>query len=267
MRTRAVGCLLLASTIACVGARQYGPGGHYESPKPAPAATRSTGLLSAHVTDHGEVGGPDDVLLLVFASEVDPLGLVPEAFGIVRADGQRVRPVEVRLGPADEGDENRSVLLIGEFGGLGSDPIAVHVIANVFSETGESFEGLDVEVSPLDSADRLLVIERLEPSEARCPSAQQVLRTYWSDTLAGVTTEDLPAIELSFADGTRRAPIDFDDHAGREGEQAPGPADDNVLDLCIDVAVPVIRLRIAAGQFTDAAGHVTAAAEVALAAS
>jgi hypothetical protein len=267
MPTRAAGLFLLAGTLACVGPSQYTPGGHYESPKPGPAPAPSRGLLSAHVSDYGQAGGADDVLLLVFASEIDPLGLVPEAFGIVRADGQRVRPVEVRLGPADEGDENRSVLLVGQFGEPRADPIAVHVIANVFSETGESFEGLDVEVSPLDSADRLLVIERVSPGDARCPAAQQVIRTHWSDTLGGVAAGDLPAIELLMADGTRRTPIDFDDHAAREGESGLGPADDNVLDLCVDVSIPVVRLRIAAGLFTDAAGHPTAAAEVSLAAT
>jgi hypothetical protein len=259
--------VMLAMALDCVGPGQYTPGGHYESAKPVPPSPQPSGLLSAHAASYGPVTGPSDVLMLVFASEVDPLGLVPEAFGIVRADGQRVRPVEVRLGPADESDENRSVLLIGEFGEPQADPIAVHVIAGVFSEAGESFEGLDVEISPLDSADRLLVLERLDPNEARCPAAQQVLRTYWSDALAGVAADDLPAIELLLADGTRRSPIDFDDHARRDGEPTLGPADDNVLDLCIDVAVPVVRLRIAAGQFTDSAGHGTAAAEVALAAT
>jgi hypothetical protein len=267
MAMRLAGCLLLAATIACAAPRQYAPGGHYQSPDPASTITRPSGLLSAHVTDYGGAGGPDDVLLLVFAGELDPLGLVPEAFGIVRADGQRVRPVEARLGPADEGDENRSVLLVGEFGAPDAEPIAVHVIANLFSETGESYEGLDAEVSPLASADRLLVIERLDPGEGRCPAARQVLRTYWTDALAGVAADDLEAIELVLADGSRRTPSDFDDHAAREGEAALGPADDNVLDLCVDVELPVVRLRIAAEQFTDAAGHLTAAAEVALAAS
>lgn len=253
-----------SSASGCVGASQYSAGAHYESPKPLPEPVAPSGLLSAHATGYGQAGGPDDVLLLVFASEVDPLGLIPESFGIVRADGQRVRPVEVRLGPADEGDENRSVLLTGEFGEPQADPIAVHVIGRVFSESGESFEGLDIEVSPLTRADRLLVIERLEPAEGRCAGAQQVLRTYWSDALAGVAASDLAAIELLLADGSLRAPVDFDDQAHREGEHGLGPADDNVLDLCIDVATRVVRLRIPAGQFTDIGGHATAAAEVAL---
>ncbi|MFV8752521.1 hypothetical protein ACNOYE_18395 [Nannocystaceae bacterium ST9] len=263
---RTLGLVALGlATLACVGPQQYMARG-YESPKPASEPVATSGLISAHAASYGQVGGPDDVLVLVFASEIDPLGLVPEAFGIVRADGQRVRPVEVRLGPADEGDENRSVILVGEFGEPQAEPIAVHVIGSLFGEAGESFAGLDVEVSPSAAADRLLVIERLGPDPSRCPGAQQVLRTYWSDALAGVAASDLAAIELLLADGSARAPIDFDDHAGREGEVGLGPADDNVLDLCIDVATPVVRLRIAAGQFTDAQGHATAAAEVALSA-
>ncbi len=262
--------LALVGSLACVSPGQYTNRGDYESGSSGPEPAADKPLLSAHMIDYGRSGGPDDVMILVFADEVDPLGVVPEAFGVVRFDGQRVRPVEVRLGPADEGDENRSLMLIGEFGEPLAEPIAVHVLGNVFSEAGETFVGANLAIAALASADRLLAVQRLEPGEDRCPAAQQVLRTYWSDGLAGVGPSDLPTIELMLADGTARTPVDFDDQASREAEAEAeaefGPADDNVLDLCVDVAVPVVRLRIAAGQFTDTQGHATAAAEVTLAA-
>ena len=272
MRSLGAGLMiaLLVGAGGCADPLRYAAGAHYESPKPIESPTPMGGLISAHATHYGQPGGADDVLVLVFASEVDPLGLVAEAFGVVRTDGQRVQPTQARLGPADEGDENRSVLLVGDFGELAAEPIAAHVLGRVFGESGESFEGFDVAISPLASADRLLVLERLGPLEGRCLGAQQVLRTYWSDALAGVGADDLATIELMLADGTRRSPIDFDDQATRSedpSETELGPADDNVLDLCIDVTVPVVRLRIPAGQFTDLQGHPTAAAEVGLAAT
>lgn len=251
--------------LALLGCRpHYHASGHYESPKAPAESTTASGLLSAHVSSHGEPEGYDDVLILVFADEIDPLGLVPEAFGIVRADGRRVRPVAAYLA-ADEGDENRSVILRGAFGSPGHDPLAIHVIAGLFSERGDSYEGLNLGITPHDAPDRVVLVEQLGVDARRCPDAQQVVRLHFSDLLAGVGEHDLAAIELSLADGSKRTPIGFDDQARREGEAAPpGPGDDNVLDLCIDVAAPVRRMKVGAGVFTDVEGHATAAVETAI---
>lgn len=255
----------LALVLALLGCQPlYRASGHYESPKPPATATTPTGLLSAHLSSYGEPEGFDDVLVLVFAQELDPLGLVPEAFGIVRADGRRVRPVEARLA-ADEGDENRSVILRGAFGSHGHDPLAIHVIGELFSERGDSFEGLDIAITPHDAPDRVVLVEALAVDAQRCPGAQQVVRLHFSDLLAGVGEHDLAAIEVSLADGSKRVPIAFDDQARREGEAALlGPSDDNVLDVCIDVAGPLRRMQVGAGVFTDVEGHATAAIETSL---
>lgn len=254
----------VCSALACVGP-ELRARGHYESPNLPAADPQPSGLLSAHVSSYGEPGGYDDALILVFARELDPLGVVPEAFGIMRADGKRVRPVDARLA-ADEGDENRSVILRGAFGEPDLEPLAVHVLGSLFSEQGESFEGLDLAITPASSPNHLVLVERLDVAASRCPSASQVVRTHWSDLIAGVGEADLAAIELGLADGTSRAPVGFDDQAAREdeGPAAPGPGDDNVLDLCVDVAAPIVRLRVAAGLFTDAQGHASAAAEATL---
>ena len=283
---------LVACTWACVGA-SVGVRSRYPGPEPEPAPTGAAAatprLVSAQVSRFGVelpplreateprmVEGDEDSqdrLVLVFADEVDPLTLSPLAFGILRADGRRVRPVRAFLGPADEGDENRSVTLLGNFGTEQAPPVAAYVLGPLYTEAGASLEGLDADVIPASVPDRPVVIERLAADERRCPGAAQVVRTTWSDALTEVGAADLAGIELRLADGRTVHPIDFDDQARREGDEpcpAPfaaslcGPADDNVLDLCLDTEVAVVHLRVAAGLFADANGLATAATEVAL---
>ena len=282
--------LLALGAGACVSG-SYTVRSHYPSqsaevepaPKPTPA------LLSAHLTRYGEEPAPlhgdgdgermvegseatQDAVLLVFAEELDPLTLDARAFGILRADGRRVRPMRVFLAPADEGDENRSVTLIGNFGSESSPPVAVHVIGTIHAESGAELRGLDAPITRPSDPDRPVVIERVEPNESRCPGAAQMLRSYWSDALTHVGADDLAGVELRLADGRVIHPIDFDDQA-RRAEDPPcpepfsaclGPEDDNVLDLCIDASEAVVHLHFNAGLFRDQAGHESAAADVTL---
>ena len=279
---------VLASGAGCVGPSNYGAGGHYQGPEAATPSAPAPALLSAHVSAFGvepplgeqtqtrmlDVGEPaEDRIVLVFGQELDPLTVDPRGFGVIRADGRRVRPKRALLAPADEGDENRSLTLLGNFGSEDAPPVAVHVIGGLHAETGEELAGLDAPISGLREPDRALVVERLEPSSSRCPEARQVIRSYWTDALDSVGVGDLGAVELHLADGRVLAPVDFDDQAQREEDQegdaglAPGRADDNVLDLCVDADEAVVHVRFGAGIFTDAGGRPTAAADLTLSAT
>jgi hypothetical protein len=210
----------------------------------------------------------EDRIVLVFGQELDPLTIDPRAFAIMRGDGRRVRPTRAFLAPADEGDENRSLTLTGNFGSAGSPPVAIHVIGELYAETGASLQGLDAPITPASEPDHPVAAERREPSPSRCPAAQQVIRTYWTDTLTNVGDDDLAGIELRLADGRVIAPSGFDDQARRaEDEQLPGlgRADDNVLDLCVDAEQAVLHVRFAAGLFADENALPTAAADLNLA--
>lgn len=292
--TRACALLLALAPLACATPASYGVRGHYQHPEAALASAPAPLLVSAHIsrfgverepaqmaapdTDTGVSGPPrmlegseisEDRILLVFGQELDPLTIDPRAFAISRGDGRRVRPTRAFLAPADESDENRSLTLTGNFGGADSLPVAIHVIGELFTEAGLPLQGLGAEISGPAEPDRPLHIERLEPSTSRCPTARQVIRTYWSDTLSEVGDDDLAQIELRLADGRVITPIGFDDQAQRVGdEQLPGlgRADDNVLDLCVDAEQAVLHVRFAAGVFTDANNTPTAAADLSLAA-
>lgn len=268
-----------------MGPSTYSHRGHYEHPEPEPAQVSTPMLLSAHVSRYGveptalaESTTPrmveldetqQDRIVLLFARDLDPLTIDARSFGVLRADGHRVRPVRVFLAPADEGDENRSLTLTGNFGGVGAPPVAIHVLGELYAETGEPLRGLDADITPPEQPDRPLTAERLTITPARCPTSRQVVRTYWTDTLTHVGAADLAGIELRLADGRTLAPTDFDDQAAREGDAACEPlaaclqpVDDNVLDLCVDAEVAVVHVRFAAGLFEDEGGHASAAADL-----
>jgi hypothetical protein len=282
-----VSTLLVMSASACVGPASYGARGHYEHPEPEPVQVSTPLLLSAHVSRFGlepvalaETATPrmvessevqEDRIILLFARELDPLTIDARNFGVLRADGNRVRPTRVFLAPADEGDENRSLTLTGNFGSAEAPPVAIHVLGELHAETGEALRGLDAEITSTDLPDRPLLVERLTSTPARCPASRQVVRTYWTDTLTHVGDGDLAGIELRLADGRTLAPTGFDDQAQREGESpcepfaaCLGPVDDNVLDLCVDADVAVVHVRFAAGLFEDEGGHGNAAADLLL---
>lgn len=272
--------LLALGAGACVDG-SYSARSHYPSPErePEPQHAATASILSAHVVRYGdELRDPDserlldggelrqDRVLLVFAEQLDPLTLDPRAFGILRADGRRVRPTRAFLAPADEGDENRSVTLLGNFGSEAAPPVAVHVIGSLYTESGAELRGLDAPISPASEPDRVVWIEALEPDESRCPGAAQLLRSYWTDSLTHVGADDLANIDLHLGDGRIVHPIDFDDQAHRQDdppctEQAGaclGPIDDNVLDLCLDTPAPIVKVHFKAGLFRDRAGQPTA---------
>ncbi|PRQ00512.1 hypothetical protein ENSA7_60060 [Enhygromyxa salina] len=298
---------LALAPAACVSAGDQGVRGRYQHAEPEAAPAPAPLLLSAHVSRFGvepvvaeaappaevdttdeadgadttptvRVSGPprmlegseisEDRIVLVFGAQLDPLTIDPRNFAILRGDGHRVRPTRAFLAPADEGDENRSLTLTGNFGGPETPPVAIHVIGELYSEAGAPLSGLDAEITGPSEPDRAVAAESLEPSPSRCPAARQVIRTYWTDTLTEVGDSDLAQVELYLADGRVITPSGFDDQAQRVGDDAGGPAvgraDDNVLDLCVDADQAVVRVRFAAGLFADPNAVPTAAADLAL---
>lgn len=227
------------------------------SPVPRPA------ILSAHLVraDDPELDGQDG-LLVVLDAEVDPAALDARAFALTYDEGEPVVPVRALLSPASEGDENRSVLLLGELydATAGREPTHVVVIGALWSEDGRSLEGLSAPVEPLAAGPRVVAAELLAPAPGRCEGAAQLVRTYWSAELRGVGADDLPRVRVFGPGVAPRAPSRFDDHADAHGEAGQ----DNVLDLCLDEAVSAPQVTIEAGAFLDPIGHASAAAELAL---
>jgi hypothetical protein len=265
---------LLGSTAGCFGLRIYGPARPSVGGEARESNERATGrMLSAHLS----TTGPASEIVVVFSEELDPTTVSASFFGVALSSGGRTGPDRAVLGPASEFDENRTVTLIGDFDGeSGEDaPVAVHVIGPVYGEQGAAMEGTDAPVRGFDAPDEPVLAERIAVTERTCPGSAQVVRTYWTDILAGVEEEDLEHVVLVLADGSREPAVGFDDHrivdlsptkevsdggeakakAEAQGLAIPTRSEDNVLDLCLAAGLAVRRVEIADGIFTDAGGH------------
>jgi hypothetical protein len=210
-------------------------------------------LLSAHfgLREDQTLDG-DDGLLLVFSVEIDPTGLSADRFSVVLADGRHVTPDRATLAPANESDENRTVLLVGSFGHPEKNPAKhVMIIRLLHAEDGRVLQGLASDISPLSAPGAIVRAEHVRTGKRTCEGAQQAVRTYWTDLLRGVEDEDLGHVHVVLEGGTKATPTRFDDHPV---DLAEGGAD-NVLDLCLDMSAPARAVHVDAGTFTDAAGR------------
>ncbi|MEM6290899.1 MAG: hypothetical protein AAGA54_06520 [Myxococcota bacterium] len=216
-------------------------------------------LLSAHFAlDDAPSLGDLDAVSVVFSVEVDPASLQPSAFMVVLADGTRAFPTEAVLAPSSEADENRTVLLVGDFGDPRRRPPAdVLVIRTLHAETGQSLRGLLGPISGYDEGGRIVAAEQ---SETPCDAGAQRVRTYWTDALRGVEPADLQAVTVELSGGRTAHPVAFDDHRSDREER-----EDNVLDLCVPATEQVVSIWVEAGAFTDAPGHLSAATKTTVA--
>jgi hypothetical protein len=225
----------------------------YVVPQPSRAPPPVAGILSAHFSrdaqrDHTAA----DAIVVVFDRELDASSLVGRAFMVVLSDGSRVRADAAVLAPASEADENRTVMLWGEFGAPeGPTPTDVVVIDRIWDEAGGPLLGASGKVSAYADGPRLVAVHGLgAPQSGACGGAGQVVRTYWSDEVDDVGDDDLPRIDVELADGRTVHPTGFDDTV----ENGTDVGDDNVLDLCLAEAIEPRVLRIDAGVFAGPAG-------------
>lgn len=251
---------LVASLTACApsSSRQTAaPAGLVvESRRPLPSA--ESPLLSARFVREG---GTEDELLLVFSGRVDAPTLQAVDFIVVRDDGSRIYPARALLSPADERDEHRSVLLQGDFGDGAAR--ALQVVGALFTVDGVALESVDGELGAEDEPDTVVAIEVLEPQAGRCEGAAGMVRTYWSDRLGALGAGSRERITVELTEGSPVHPSRLDDH-GAQAEAGEGPADDNVLDLCLDTDADVKALRVDAAAVVDAGGRPSAAGRLEL---
>lgn len=254
--------------LLCVGAgcaRTFVPPQTVRAASPLPPVSSATPrvpatILSAHfaLNNAPPLRGLD-ALPVVFSVELDPSTVVAEHFIISRGDGLRSRPKEALLSPANEGDENRTVLLVGDFGAPDDrPPTHVSVSGALYSEEGQALRGLAAPVAAFEVAPTVVYAEVLQPGEGRCEGARAMVRTYWSEGLRGLSPAALERVAVHTESGERLHPTRFDDQAS-PGSDA---AEDNVLDVCMGAAGRPVRLQIEAGILTDPAAHPNAEVDV-----
>lgn len=226
---------------------------------PATGSSEAPAIVSAHLSrsDDPELDGQDG-LLVVFSVELDAAAMHPRAFVVSRHDAGPVWPKRAIFAPASEDDENRSILLVGDFGGAEHPPTHVAVSGSLYSERGVPLSGLGASVVPFGAPPQVVAFEILPGAPGRCEGSTQVVRTYWSDELRGVEPEDLARVRIHTSGAEPAPPVRFDDHQTDHGEAGQ----DNVLDLCLAEAASVVSVQVEAGAFRNVAGHDSAAIEL-----
>ena len=151
-----------------------------------------------------------DGMPVVFSHTLNSETLNESDFEVETRSGEVYSPICVTLRPADDEGENRTVLLIGEFGNAETDPPErVSIVGDLHSDSEDSkplnFKGLYTDVIPLDSGPALILAERVprevwskERRGTMCPdSSRQVIRVTWTGGVRLPNGNELGEIERS----------------------------------------------------------------------
>ena len=204
-----------------------------------------------------------DGMPVVFSHTLNTETVNESDFEVETRSGEVYSPICVTLRPADDEGENRTVLLIGEFGNAETDPPErVSIVGDLHSDSEDSkplnFKGLYTDVIPLDSGPALILAERVprevwskERRGTMCPdSSRQVIRVTWTGGVRLPNGNELGEIERSLyrieleGENDRRLSLQPDYLADLEDR------DNNHL-LCLDSEFPAISVSFPAGHLVD----------------
>ena len=204
-----------------------------------------------------------DGMPVVFSHTLNTETVNESDFEVETRSGEVYSPICVTLRPADDEGENRTVLLIGEFGNAETDPpIRVSIVGDLHSDSEDSkplnFKGLYTDLIPLDSGPALILAERVprevwskERRGTMCPdSSRQVIRVTWTGGVRLPNGNELGEIERSLyrieleGENDRRLSLQPDYLTDLEDR------DNNHL-LCLDSEFPAISVSFPAGHLVD----------------
>ena len=214
-----------------------------------------------------------DGVPVIFSHPIDVETLDPEDFEFTSAQGTTSTPICALLDPATDDGENRTVLLIGQFGEAPDDePVQLEVVGELLSMPSVGvpsadpldFNGLSQEVIPLVVGPEIITAQVL-PEElwildregergvgSGCPSdgTLQVLRVRWTGGITKPNDEEVDDFERE------QYVVTIEAEDGSTAEVVPfalGNLDDNdnLHDLCLDVEGEPVSVSFPSGLVTD----------------
>ncbi len=148
----------------------------------------------------------------------------PDDFQVTGAEGD-VRPVTcVTFDPADDPGEQRTVLLVGEFGGADDLPARVEIVGALRSINRRvEFQGASIAIAPLEAGPSIVLADyiprsRWRPENAGTPIAwgggtacpadgvEQIIRVTWSGGVVRADGGEVGEVELDAYSVTVRQP-------------------------------------------------------------
>ncbi len=273
---RVIGSMMMLAALGLAG------GAHAGEPRILSAYFGIDDLpISDNAAPRGQrcqVDGDLDGLPIVLSHEVDQDTLEPAHLSVVTQSGARLTPVCAMMAPAQEENEDRTILMLGEFGTAESDPpVRVEIVGPIMTEAdgaqgAVSLQGLaspavtDVADGPFLVFAEVMPAAEWEVSDTSdgpdCPAdtTAQILRLTWAGGITQEATEPglYPPgrgdelgpeqyarihVVLAGPDGSERMANPF-----YIGDRSDG---DNNNDLCLDDAGTPLRVRVEAGTVTD----------------
>lgn len=205
-----------------------------------------------------------DGMPVVFSHELDRETIQAGDFRVTRASGSTGQVACATLSPAHDTGEWRTVLLIGEYGSIGDQPLRVEVVGNILSrDHSVNFKGTTVDVIPLEAGPAIVLVDVVPDAEMKI--GQAATRLPWGGG-DGCPEGSAMALRVTWEGGVTKpggAEVDDLERAAyavrfqdREGTVPPdaladlGDGDNNHL-LCFDTIGVPAEVAFPAGLMTD----------------
>ena len=208
-----------------------------------------------------QIGGQLDGMPVNFKFPLDVSSLTETDFEVLDRLGNIRTPMCVSLGPANENGENRTVLLLGEFGTpITNPPVEVKVVGDLFTTdtfSGESacseiinLKGITTSnVIPLADGPSLFFAQRIDGDLNECISGSQTIQVAWNGGvtpyISGDTEYDLFKYYVGYSDSSGvlipHTPISIADIYDN----------DNFHQLCFSTSDEIIKISMIANTVKD----------------
>ena len=196
-----------------------------------------------------------------FKFPLDASSLSETDFEVLDSLGNIHTPVCVSMAPANENGENRTVLLLGEFGtAVTNPPVEVRVVGDLFTTdplSGESacseiinLKGITTKnVIPLSDGPSLFFAQRIDGSLNECGSGTQTIQVAWNGGvtpyISGDSESDLFQYYVGYTHSSGvlipNVPISIADVNDN----------DNFHQLCFSTSDDIIKISIMAYKVED----------------
>ncbi len=196
-----------------------------------------------------------------FKFPLDASSLSETDFEVLDSLGNIHTPICTFLAPANENGENRTVLLLGEFGtAVTNPPVEVRVVGDLFTTdtlSGESacseiinLNGITTtNVIPLDDGPSLFFAQRIDGNLNECNSGIQTIQVAWNGGItpyiSGDTESDLFQYYIGYSDSSGvlipHVPISIADINDN----------DNFHQLCFSTSDEIVKISMMANTVED----------------
>ena len=208
-----------------------------------------------------QLGSLLDGMPVNFKFPLDASSLSETDFEVLDSLGNIHTPICAFLAPANENGENRTVLLIGEFGtAITNPPVEVRIVGDLF--TTDTFSGesacseiinlngvTTTNVIPLDDGPSLFFAQRIDDNLNECNSGTQTIQVAWdggiTPYISGDTESDLFQYYIGYSDSSGvlipHVPISIADINDN----------DNFHQLCFSTSNDIVKISMMANTVED----------------